>query len=635
MRLINPLHERRESMKKTVLLVGIYLEGIYPRGDYSVEPNLLAPAFLKASADSDPLINAKYNIKILNLPASYSGKEIAERIGAENPYAVGYSVYIWNFDLMHSSSKILRDSLPNVKIFLGGPEVSFTSFEVMNANPQIDFIVCGNGETRFKDLLRNDLKPNIPGTPGITYKDNDGSIRQSKEGHIQEDLSKIPSPYQTGVINLNDGKRHCVFIETFRGCIFECGYCMWMGEQAKKKLNLYPISQILKDIELIYNSPNVAAVVFTDACIFYTRERAQLILDKIAECQYKIPTTFTLDIAFMDEEAVRALKEIQLSHQKFHFGMQSINQETLKLMNRRIGAKLFKKRIDMLRRVDPDIEISFDLIYGLPGDNFSSFRDTVDFALNLSPIKLNMSPLVLLPGSAYWMQKDRHEFVYELEAPHLVHSNRTYTAEDMRKTRKLVLGLIMLMYFPAIRNTIYKLTEDEIDKDSENKNASAQDEANVDSHNSGKRGNTYRRIELVEMFIEMFEKQSSILLDIVSISNRDQYSPREYNYVRKHIMDEVAKPINGLFAYQVILEILGLVCKDNTKLIDILNLGIDFYDFACQKGTQQAQRIFAQKHGNELVEQIMYGWVVSSELESENESGVPKEQKTGGVGAVC
>ena len=100
-------------------------------------------------------------------------------------------------------------------------------------------------------------------------------------------------------------------------------------------------------------------------------------------------------------------------------------------------------------------------------------------------------------------------------------------------------------------------------------------------------------------------------------------------------MDEVAKPINGLFAYRVILEILGLVCKDNTKLIDILNLGIDFYDFACQKGTQQAQRIFAQKYGNELVEQIMYGWVVSSELESENESGVPKEQKTGGVGAVC
>ena len=246
-----------------------------------------------------------------------------------------------------------------------------------------------------------------------------------------------------------------------------------------------------------------------------------------------------------------------------------------------------------------------------------------------------MSPLVLLSGSAYWIQKDQHEFVYELEAPHLVHSNRTYTAEDMRKTRKLVLGLIMLMYFPAIRNTIYKLTEDEIDRDSENENASAQDEANIDSHNSGKRGNTYRRIELVEMFIEMFEKQSSILLDIVSISNRDQYSPREYNYVRKHIMDEVAKPVNGLFAYRVILEILGLVCNDNPKLIDILNLGIDFYDFACQSDKKRAQQVFAQKYGDELIEHIMYGWVVSSELEVENESGVPKEQKTGGVGAVC
>ena len=62
-------------MKKTVLLVGIYLEGIYPRGDYSVEPNLLAPAFLKASADSDPSIKAKYNIKILTFQLPIAEKK--------------------------------------------------------------------------------------------------------------------------------------------------------------------------------------------------------------------------------------------------------------------------------------------------------------------------------------------------------------------------------------------------------------------------------------------------------------------------------------------------------------------------------------------------------------------------------
>ena len=86
--------------------------------------------------------------------------------------------------------------------------------------------------------------------------------------------------------------------------------------------------QFGEDLELHFrtmigtgNNPNVAAVVFTDACIFYTRERAKMITDTIAACKYKIPTILTLDIAFMNEEAVRSLQQLDLSHQKFHFGL--------------------------------------------------------------------------------------------------------------------------------------------------------------------------------------------------------------------------------------------------------------------------------------------------------------------------
>ena len=63
---------------KKVILVGIYLEGIYPRGDNAVEANLLAPAVLKAAADADREIAEKYEIKVLNLPASLSNQEVAQ-----------------------------------------------------------------------------------------------------------------------------------------------------------------------------------------------------------------------------------------------------------------------------------------------------------------------------------------------------------------------------------------------------------------------------------------------------------------------------------------------------------------------------------------------------------------------------
>ena len=83
----------------------------------------------------------------------------------------------------------------------------------------------------------------------------------------------------------------------------------------------------------------------------------------------------------MDEDAVRSLQKLDLSHQGFHFGMQSVNLETMRLMSRKIGPKIFKQRVEMLRKIDSNIELSLDLIYGLPGDTYDTFRKTVDFSL--------------------------------------------------------------------------------------------------------------------------------------------------------------------------------------------------------------------------------------------------------------
>ena len=114
---------------KKIVLVGIYLEGIYPRGENDVEANLLAPALLKTSADSDPTISEKYEIKVLNLPASLSGEKVADLILKENPVAVGYSAYIWNIELMCESAQIIRSNSSEIMLF----EVSKEDFN--------DFIV--------------------------------------------------------------------------------------------------------------------------------------------------------------------------------------------------------------------------------------------------------------------------------------------------------------------------------------------------------------------------------------------------------------------------------------------------------------------------------------------------------------
>ena len=612
---------------KKIVLVGIYLEGIYPRGENDVEANLLAPALLKTSADSDPTISEKYEIKVLNLPASLSGEKVADLILKENPVAVGYSAYIWNIELMCESAQIIRSNSSEIMLFLGGPEVTYSSVDVLTAHPQFNFVICGSGEARFKDILRNKLRFDTePQINGITYRDKDNQIVRIEGVPVPEDMTKIPSPFQAGIFNLDDGNRHCVFMETYRGCIFKCGYCMWMGDMQNKNLNLYPIEQVLKDIEIVYNNPNVASVVFTDACIFYTRERAKLITQKIASCKYKIPTILTLDIAFMNEEAVEALQYLDLSHQKFHFGMQSVNMETMQLMSRKIGPKLFKKRVEMLRSVDPELELSLDLIYGLPGDTYNTFRKTVEFALSLSPIKLNLSPLILLPGSTFWNEKDKHEFVYEKEPPFLVHSNRTYSSDDMRKTRKFVLGIIMIMYFPMIRDTIYKMTIDDVED--------VINEAVADNDFGGtfsKKEDIYHsRLGLIELFIEKFEKNSKLMLDVDSRTDTEHYSVQQYDYIRKSVMDEIANPVNAMFAYEAMLDI--IIEAGVTEGVDDIHLGFEYYQ---KINSKESMVYFVEEHGKENIERVKFGWVVSSEVEHEYEAHEVPKTESGGVGAMC
>ncbi len=591
--------------ERTAVIVGLYLPGIYPRGEDDVVADLLAPAYMKTVVDQDPVLSFRYDVHVLNLPTTTSPEGVVEEICRHNPYVVAFSVYIWNFELMHQATILLRKRSPSIKIVWGGPEVSYNAQDIMKINPDVDIIVCGSGEQKFLRLLNTNFTTSeVSQIPSVAYRDSDGVTHQVP-GNIADDLTKIPSPFQAKTINLDDGRRHSVYLETYRGCIFQCGYCMWMGDK-KKEIVLFPLEQILKDIDIIYNHPAVAAVIFTDACIFYRRERAKIICDRIAACSRTIDTTLTLDIAFMDEEAIEALHKIKFEkHQGFHFGMQSANQETLRLMNRKIGPELISKRIKMIKELEPNAEISFDLIYGLPGDTHETFRDTVNFALHLSPQKLNMSPLVLLPGSPYWVNRVEHGFIYDPYPPYLIHSNRTYCAADMKKTRRFVLGMLMVLYFSAIRDALYQISE---------------------------RHPHLRRVDLFEEFISRFEKQTDLILDITNIRDQDQYSPQEVNYIRRNIMNKVSEPQNGLFAYEIILEMANEYSVEETFKKEI-KLGYEYYKALAFSHDYEEQSYiessYLDRHGKAQFENIKFNWVSAKPV------GIPKESRTQGVAIAC
>jgi len=561
--------------KKVVAIVGFYLPGIYPAGDDAVVSDLLAPALIKATADADPDVAAKYDVRLFNFPTTIDSAEATLRICEVNPVLVAYSVYVWNYAQTMTCSDLVRKFRPDASIVMGGPQVMYRAVEEMQKHPQIDVIVYGNGELRFRQMLREGLSPDLLARmPRVTYRDAAGRIVQT-QGDVVDDISEIPSPYQTGVINLNDGRRHTVFIETFRGCPFKCGYCVWGDNNVR--IRRFDIEQILKDVEIVYNNPNVEVVYMTDACLLYTRDRARRICDAIASCSRKIPTVMTLDIRMLDEDTFEYLSKVELIRNQFHFGLQSTNPEALALLNRRIPEDVFIARIGLLRRLKPEAEISLDLIYGLPGDNYEGFRKSVDFAFSLNPSKLYLSHLLVLPGTPFWDRRTELGLDHSAEPPYMVRSNRQFTASDMRATMTWVMWIQVMNYFEAIKDAIVRVRD---------------------------RRAELRYIDLIDRMIAIVKERIDPISELTH-----GFTLESENANRRHVMNTFSKPENGLILYEAAMQLLK-ECGVEQALGESIEVGIKYYRSLCQNPGAADTSLLAAK-SKKGIKYIQTKWQVS------------------------
>jgi len=78
-------------------------------------------------------------------------------------------------------------------------------------------------------------------------------------------------------------------------------------------------------------------------------------------------------------------------------GPQTVNEDTLKNVNRFYKAEQFRNGVRLLE--DNGIEVTADLIIGLPGDTFFKFVKSVKTLMDMKPTTLVFSILHVLPGT--------------------------------------------------------------------------------------------------------------------------------------------------------------------------------------------------------------------------------------------
>ena len=346
----------------------------------------LAVYSLKASAGQwkDEVEIAEYTINHLR-------EDILADIYRRKPDVAAISCYIWNMEYVQSLLKDLKKVLPEVDIWLGGPEVSYDCEEVLAREPSVRGIMAGEGETTFRELLgwyHGD--GSLAEIKGLVYRDEAGKFCRTGVREYEK-LDELPFVYG----DMTKFQNRIIYYESSRGCPFSCSYCL---SSIDKRVRFRSLPLVKKELAFFLEQ-KVPQVKFVDRTFNVNHARTKELLRFIKENDNGI-TNFHFEISadLLDDEEIGLLNSLRPGLVQLEIGVQSTDGQVLTAIHRAVD---FDVIVDKVRRIQKgrNVHQHLDLIAGLPYGTLKEFRSSFNDVYSLRPQQFQLGFLKVLKGS--------------------------------------------------------------------------------------------------------------------------------------------------------------------------------------------------------------------------------------------
>jgi radical SAM superfamily enzyme YgiQ (UPF0313 family) len=356
---------------------------------------------------------------------------ILKDIYINNYDVILFSTYIWNVNDIVKICNNLKKVRPDIKIALGGPEVTYDSEEAMEKYDFVDYILYGEGELIFRDFVKHligDMK--IEDVDGIVYRKGDKVIT-NKPMILLENLDLIPSPYEN--LDKKEYENRIVYYETSRGCPFNCQYCL---SSAMEGLRYFSIDRVKKDLKALIDA-KVSQIKFIDRTFNANKKFAMDIMRFLMENDNDYTTYhFEVTAHLLTDDMLEFLKDCKEGLFQFEIGVQSTNEKVLESVGRRDD---FGKLSHVVQKIASfrNIHQHLDLIAGLPHEDYSSFENSFNDVFNLGIEHLQLGFLKMIKGTGIRNKADEHEFRYKDYPPYEVLYNKYISYNEILKLKDI------------------------------------------------------------------------------------------------------------------------------------------------------------------------------------------------------
>ena len=252
----------------------------------------------------------------------------------ENDFdAVGFSTYIWNVSETRFVIEKLREHSKDIKIVLGGPEVTYENDDWFDYG--IDGIILGEGERVIWDYLCNDDTSYV--------KTSKNQFKPIKKEDIDY-LETLESPY-TLDIDLDNISKQYLYVEASRGCPFRCSYCL---SSLDNKVRYFSMDYLEKLFDSVKPYP-INQVKFLDRTFNAHKDRTKA-LYKMLE-GYSNIESFQVEIVadrLSDDLIDMIVAPENKDRYRYEVGIQSYNPDTLESVDRKQDNKRLNEVLEKI-----------------------------------------------------------------------------------------------------------------------------------------------------------------------------------------------------------------------------------------------------------------------------------------------
>ncbi|MGN1146973.1 MAG: B12-binding domain-containing radical SAM protein, partial [Lachnospiraceae bacterium] len=335
-------------------------------------------------------------------------EDILADIYRRKPDVIGFSCYIWNWNMIQDIIMELPKLRPELPIWLGGPEVSFDAEVILQKYPGLTGIMVGEGEETFSEVLQYYVKGDrkLTDIAGLVLKESRTAERKPVS------MTEIPFLYE----HLEGFQNRIIYYESQRGCPFRCSYCL---SSIDKTVRFRDISVVKKELQFFLDN-QVDQVKFVDRTFNCSHEHAMAIWQYIHEHDNGV-TNFHFEVAgdILQEEEIALLHSMRPGLVQLEIGVQSTNPVTLKEIRRSMDVEKLKKVVEAIKAGN-NIHIHLDLIAGLPFEDYESFGRSFDEVYAMAPNQLQLGFLKVLKGSYMHEMADAYGLAYTEKPPYEV-----------------------------------------------------------------------------------------------------------------------------------------------------------------------------------------------------------------------